>query len=183
MTTRNTAPNRSSAARVARTRAKLRAAGLRPVQIWVPDTRSPGFAAECARQSRLVAEADERDGSLDFWEAAAALDDNAGDIVTIADRGGEFTGKPRPAVVLQSDVFVEAPTVAVLPITSQATDAPLLRIPLGPDDGTGLAVPSWAQVELIATVRRRRVGGRIGRADDATMLAINRALAVFLGLA
>jgi len=68
----------SSAARVSRARAKLRAAGLRPVQIWVPDTRAPGFAAECARQSRLVAEADGRDGSLDFWEAAAALDDDAG---------------------------------------------------------------------------------------------------------
>jgi hypothetical protein len=70
--------NRHNAARVARSRARLRAAGLRPVQIWVPDTRAPGFAAECARQSRLVAEADVRDGSLDFWEEAAALDDDAG---------------------------------------------------------------------------------------------------------
>ncbi|HSZ90480.1 MAG TPA: type II toxin-antitoxin system PemK/MazF family toxin [Acetobacteraceae bacterium] len=106
-----------------------------------------------------------------------------GDIVTIADRGGEFTGKPRPAIVLQSDLFADSPTVAVLPITSQPTDAPLLRVPLGSNEGTGLAVPSWAQIELLTTVRRRRVGGRIGGADDATMLAINRALAVYLGLA
>ena len=106
-----------------------------------------------------------------------------GDIVTIADRGGEFTGKPRPAIVLQSDLFADSPTVAVLPITSQPTDAPLLRVPLGSDERTGLAVPSWAQIELLTTVRRRRVGGRIGGADDATMLAINRALAVYLGLA
>ena len=120
MATRNTASSERGAARVARTRAKLRAAGLRPLQIWVPDTRAPGFALECARQARLVADADKRDGSLDFWEAAqAALDDNAGDIVTIADRGGEFTGKPRPAIVLQSDLFVHSPTVAVVPITSQ----------------------------------------------------------------
>jgi hypothetical protein len=41
--------------RVQRHRANLRAAGLRPVQIWVPDTRRPGFAEECSRQSRLVA--------------------------------------------------------------------------------------------------------------------------------
>jgi hypothetical protein len=68
----------SSTARVSRARAKLRAAGLRPVQIWVPDTRAPGFAAECARQSRLVAEADARDRSLGFWEAVVALDDDAG---------------------------------------------------------------------------------------------------------
>ena len=40
--------------RVRRRRDKLRAAGLRPVQIWVPDTRAPGFVEECARQSRLV---------------------------------------------------------------------------------------------------------------------------------
>jgi mRNA interferase MazF len=106
-----------------------------------------------------------------------------GDIVTIADRGGEFTGKPRPAIVLQSNLFADAPTVAVVPVTSQPTDAPLLRVPLGPNERTGLAAPSWVQIELLTTVRRRRVGERIGCADDATMLAINRALAVFLGLA
>ncbi len=55
----------SSAGRVQRRRDKLRAAGLRPVQIWVPDTRAPGFAQECARQSRLI-----RDGEAsedDAW--------------------------------------------------------------------------------------------------------------------
>jgi mRNA interferase MazF len=106
-----------------------------------------------------------------------------GDIVTIADRSGKFTGKPRPAIVLQSDAFAESATVSVLPITSEAADAPLLRIQLAPGEATGLAVPSWAQIELISTVRRRRVGPPIGRANDATMLAVNRALAVFLGLA
>ena len=44
----------SRAERVARRRAKLRAAGLRPVQLWLPDTRSPQFAEECRRQSRLI---------------------------------------------------------------------------------------------------------------------------------
>lgn len=41
----------SSASRVRKHRAQLRAAGLRPIQIWVPDTRRPGFAEECRRQS------------------------------------------------------------------------------------------------------------------------------------
>ncbi|PZO01553.1 MAG: DUF3018 domain-containing protein [Hyphomicrobiales bacterium] len=51
----------------------LRAAGLRPVQIWVPDTRRPGFAAECHRQCRVVAAADAEDRDLDaFLEAALA---------------------------------------------------------------------------------------------------------------
>jgi hypothetical protein len=44
-----------TAERVKKHRDALRAAGLRPVQIWVPDTRQPGFAAECRRQSRVVA--------------------------------------------------------------------------------------------------------------------------------
>jgi hypothetical protein len=47
----------SSAERVRRRRDKLRRQGMRPIQIWVPDTRSPGFAEEAARQSRLVAAA------------------------------------------------------------------------------------------------------------------------------
>jgi len=57
--------------RVQKRRDTLRAAGLRPVQIWVPDTRRPGFAAECRRQSALVAQADQLDTDLsDFMDAA-----------------------------------------------------------------------------------------------------------------
>jgi hypothetical protein len=63
----------SSAARVRKRRAALRRAGLRPVQIWVPDTRRPGFAEECRRQSRLAAEADLADADLgEFLNAALA---------------------------------------------------------------------------------------------------------------
>ena len=57
--------------RVQKRRDALRAAGLRPVQIWVPDTRRPGFAAECRRQVALVAAADLRDADLsDLMDAA-----------------------------------------------------------------------------------------------------------------
>ena len=57
--------------RVQKRRDTLRAAGLRPVQIRVPDTRRPGFAAECRRQSVLVAQADQIDADLsDFMDAA-----------------------------------------------------------------------------------------------------------------
>lgn len=54
----------TSAQRVRRRRDKLRAAGLRPVQIWVPDTRAAGFAEECARQSRRVRASEEADDFL-----------------------------------------------------------------------------------------------------------------------
>ena len=50
----------TGAQRVRRRRDKLRAAGLRPVQIWLPDTRSPRFAEECARQARLVRDTEDR---------------------------------------------------------------------------------------------------------------------------
>jgi hypothetical protein len=52
------------AVRVQKRRAALRMAGLRPVQIWVPDTRRPGFDGECHRQSRLVSSADASDAEL-----------------------------------------------------------------------------------------------------------------------
>ncbi|MBB3996170.1 hypothetical protein GGR95_003843 [Sulfitobacter undariae] len=59
--------------RVQKRRDNLRAAGLRPLQIWVPDTRRPGFAAECRRQATLVAQADQLDTDLsDFMDAAVA---------------------------------------------------------------------------------------------------------------
>jgi hypothetical protein len=64
---------KSIADRVERRRAALRKTGLRPIQIWAPDTRAAGFAAECRRQSELVAQADRNDPGLsDFLDAAFA---------------------------------------------------------------------------------------------------------------
>jgi hypothetical protein len=63
----------SGAERVERRRSKLRAAGLRPIQIWVPDTRAPGFAEECRRQSHVIRES-ETDASRakdEAWVAAS----------------------------------------------------------------------------------------------------------------
>jgi Protein of unknown function (DUF3018) len=60
--------------RVQKRRQVLRAAGLRPLQIWVPDTRKPGFAEECRRQARRVAEADLADRDLQAFMEAALVD-------------------------------------------------------------------------------------------------------------
>lgn len=65
----------TSAERVKRRRDKMRAAGLRPVQIWVPDTRAAGFAAECRRQCELIAKAEGTDAGRtesEFWERVSA---------------------------------------------------------------------------------------------------------------
>ncbi len=67
----------TGAERVRRRRDKLRAAGLRPVQIWVPDIRAAGFAAECARQAQVIRDA-ETAGSLAEDEAWFEVSDRAG---------------------------------------------------------------------------------------------------------
>jgi len=61
----------TGAQRVQRRRDKLRAAGLRPVQIWVPDTRAAGFAGECARQAALIRDARQDDTDDNFWSAVS----------------------------------------------------------------------------------------------------------------
>lgn len=60
--------------RVRKRRDALRSAGLRPVQIWIPDTRRPGFAEECRRQSLTVAAADVADRDLEAFMDAALAD-------------------------------------------------------------------------------------------------------------
>ena len=68
-----TSGTRTSAERVRRRRDKLRSGGMRPVQIWVPDTRAPGFAAECARQAQLIrsAETPESQAEDEAWSEAS----------------------------------------------------------------------------------------------------------------
>jgi mRNA interferase MazF len=101
-----------------------------------------------------------------------------GDVVVVS-LPGDY-GKPRPALVIQSPLFADHPSVTLLPITSHLIDAPLLRIDIGP--GGGLNRPSQIQIDKPQTTRRERIGDVIGRADAATIAAVNRSLAVFLGL-
>lgn len=67
-------PASTSAQRVEKRRAALRAQGLRPIQIWVPDSRAPGFAEECARQAAIVDAANRADPELTQFMDAAAVD-------------------------------------------------------------------------------------------------------------
>jgi hypothetical protein len=64
----------STAQRVQHHREGLRASGLRPLQIWVPDTRRPGFAEECRRQSRSL-HGDPHEREVLQWLEAAADDE------------------------------------------------------------------------------------------------------------
>jgi hypothetical protein len=66
----------SSTTRTARYRDNLRRRGLRPVQIWVPDTRSPAFAAEVRRQCAQINVTDRADHLMDWVESVSTFDDD-----------------------------------------------------------------------------------------------------------
>ena len=105
-----------------------------------------------------------------------------GDVVLIADRGGgDRAGKPRPAVVVQSDLFAETRSLVVCPLTTETQDAPLLRVPVTPGPALPLAAPCWVMVEKITAVRRARAQAVVGRIGREEMLALERSLAVVLG--
>jgi mRNA interferase MazF len=104
-----------------------------------------------------------------------------GDIVTIVLPGAY--GKPRPALVIQSDFFEALASVTVLPVTSELRGAPLLRIAIEPNAGNGLRKKSQVMVDKAQTVPRAKVGATIGRLQEDILVAVDRAMAVFLGIA
>lgn len=103
-----------------------------------------------------------------------------GDLVTIALQGDY--GKPRPALVIQSDFFDRHPSVTILPVTSELRETPLFRLTLTPDADNGLSRPSQIMVDKIQTVSRAKIGNTFGHVREEELLAVNRALAVFLGI-
>ena len=105
-----------------------------------------------------------------------------GDLITVALQGEH--GKPRPALVIQSDLFAQlTSTVTVALLTSTALDVPLIRVPLEASEKNGLRTRSYVMVDQIFSARARRVGRVFGRLSDTDLLAVNRALALFIGVA
>lgn len=104
-----------------------------------------------------------------------------GDLVMIAMQG-DF-GKPRPALVVQSNLFNTHPTVTILPITSMLVDAPLLRVTVQPDADNSLRKPSQIMIDKCMTVKRDKVSAAFGKLDIDTMVEVDRRLVLFLGIA
>ncbi|MGE3306534.1 MAG: type II toxin-antitoxin system PemK/MazF family toxin [Rhizobiaceae bacterium] len=103
-----------------------------------------------------------------------------GDVVTIT-LAGDF-GKPRPALVVQSDFFDATATVTVLMLSSTLADAGHARITVEPSAENGLRATSQVMVDKAMTARREKIGPVIGRLDAETMTAVNRSIALFFGL-
>jgi len=105
-----------------------------------------------------------------------------GEVWTVSG-GAAYTGKPRPAVVVQEDRFESTSSITLCAFTTDPTDAPLLRLLVEPSDRNGLAGASRLMVDKITTVPKSRLGKRVGKLDDEDVVRLNRALTVFLGLA
>ena len=105
-----------------------------------------------------------------------------GDVVTVA-TGVGFGGKPRPALIVQSDAYVTLTTVVVALLTSDLADTPITRPHFLPDATNGLREPSNLMIDVLVTARRDKVGKVIGRFGAAEMARAEGALLVFLGVA
>lgn len=104
-----------------------------------------------------------------------------GDFVVVALQGDY--GKPRPALVVQSNLFDEHPSLTIAPVTSTIADAPLFRVTIEPTAANGLRAVSQIMVDKLTTVRRERVAQTLGSLTDDAMLRVNRALVLWLGIA
>jgi mRNA interferase MazF len=104
-----------------------------------------------------------------------------GDLVTIALQG-DF-GKPRPALIIQSDLFYEHPSVTILPVTGELRSTPLFRVLVKPNETNNLTKNSEVMIDKAQTVPREKIGQVFGRLSDEEMLSVSRLLAIFLGVA
>ncbi len=104
-----------------------------------------------------------------------------GDIVTVA-APGDY-GKPRPAVVVQSDAIVGTDSVLVGLITSTLRNAPLLRLTVVPSSENKLKVTSQIMIDKILAFPRSKCGKVIGKLNNSELLALSQLLSVIFGLA
>lgn len=104
-----------------------------------------------------------------------------GEIWTVSASG--YAGKPRPTVIVQDDRFDATESVTICSLTTDETDAPLFRLVVEPSHRNGLDSVSRLMIDKLTTVSRGKLGRKIGHLDDETMVRLNRAMMVFLGLA
>lgn len=102
-----------------------------------------------------------------------------GDLVTVSLQGD--LGKPRPALIVQSDLLAELPTLMLCPISSDLRDADF-RVLVQPTPANGLRQPSQVMVDKVSTLPRGKVGEAFGRMEADRLREVDRALLLVLGL-
>jgi mRNA interferase MazF len=103
-----------------------------------------------------------------------------GDLVPVVLAGAY--GKPRPALVIQSDLFAQHPSVTILPVTTELRPIETFRVSVSPSSRNGLRAPSQIMVDKAHTIPRDKAGAPFGELEPRTLKAVDRSLAVFLGL-
>jgi mRNA interferase MazF len=105
-----------------------------------------------------------------------------GEIWTGAD-DAQYATKPRPVVIVQNEYFETLDSVTICRFTSDPAELPLLRVLIEPSKLNGLQFPSRIMVDKIHTMRKSRLGYRIGRLESKDVARLDQAIATFLGLA
>jgi mRNA interferase MazF len=103
--------------------------------------------------------------------------------IWIAAGGTDYSGKPRPVVVIQDHRFEMTESITICSFTSNPVDAPLFRLAVEPSEVNGLRAPCSLMVDKITTIPKTKIGKRIGRLADEDVVRLNRAVLVFLGIA
>ena len=104
-----------------------------------------------------------------------------GDVVTCV-LSGDY-GKPRPALVIQSDLFNEFhASVTVCPFTTHLQDAPLFRIQVEPEASNGLQQTSQLMTDKITTLKREKISHVIGRLSEEKIQEVEEAIRLWLDL-
>ena len=85
--------------------------------------------------------------------------------------------------MLQNDRFDPTESITICAVTTDPTEAPLLRIPVAPNERNGLGARSRLMVDKITTVPKNKLGQHIGHLDAKDMQHVNQAILIFLGLA
>ena len=163
-------------------RQRRRARGLRELRLVVADARSRAVRRRVAKQVASL-DADHEREALQWMKRSPSLTQmQRGDVVTVA-AAGDY-GKPRPAVIVQTDAFPESHASVVLcQLTTKLADAPDFRVTIEPKPENGLRFRSQVMTDKPVTVRRERIGEKIGRLADQDMARLGIALAFVLGLA
>lgn len=105
-----------------------------------------------------------------------------GEIWTVAG-GPDYVGKPRPAIVVQSDKFDATPSITICPLTATPLDAFPMRFAIAPSKRTGLQLESYAMVDKLSTIPKSKAGLCVGVLDSSDIAKLNTAIALFLGFA
>lgn len=174
---KNQDPQAKSTNRVQRYRQRLKERGLRVQQNWVYDTSSEDFIQECNRQVKFARVAN--DGFFNVASLEKRFE--RGEIITVRQIG---LGKTWEALVVQSELFAQAGTISVLPLSAGTNlyELSLLRPRIKYINKTGTRVNAQVMIDKIQSVLEAEAEKSIGEVSAEKMQEVDRCLGLFLGI-